>query len=241
MTYLDLRTPGWRDALLRRLAADGMAPTTGITSREEMQAVARELVEVRWHPLNDPDGITTLADQGDQRPGWGAHANVELPPHTDGSAVEHPPRLILVSCLQSAAEGGESWFIDGKAVYETLAENHPAELEALSEPGSVVFNGYRSAIFEGIAGRVVVRIRFDDLVEYGPEVHAALPALKAAIAEHTQTVRLNSGEGYVVDNSRWIHGRAAFAGDRVMLRALGDLLPGSVLPLGFPVDGSGHR
>lgn len=233
MIPLDLRAPDWRDALLDRLAADGMALTTGITSREEMHAVARELVEVRWHPLNDPDGLTTLADQGDQRPGWGAHSDIELPPHTDGSAVADPPRLIIVTGLEQATTGGESWFIDGKTVFEDLAVNHPSELDALTLPGSVVFNGYRSAIFEEVDGRVVVRIRFDDLVEYSPPVAAALPVLRAVIAAHTLTVRLAPGDGYVVDNSRWIHGRAAFEGRREMLRVLGDILPGIDLPHGF--------
>lgn len=100
---------------------------------------------------------------------------------------------------------------------------------ASTQPGAP-----RSSVFEHLNnGRVVVRCRFDDLVQYDPAVADTVATFSAVITTHTETVRLLPGEGYIIDNSRWMHGRAQFTGTRVMLRALGDPLPDVELPMGF--------
>jgi hypothetical protein len=72
-----------------------------------------------------------------------------------------------------------------------------------------------------------------------PELHLKPaddgPTLESVIAANTVTVRLAPGTGYVVDNSRWLHGRGAHVGRRVLLRILGDLRPEVDLPAGFDV------
>lgn len=45
-----------------------------------------------------------------------AMTNIELPPHTDCTYHAIPPGLQLFSCRMNEAEGGESWFVDGRAV-----------------------------------------------------------------------------------------------------------------------------
>jgi hypothetical protein len=57
-----------------------------------------------------------------------------------------------------------------------------------------------------------------------------------------KTIHLRTGEGILVSNTRWLHGRDRYSGPRVMLRVLGDPLPGSGILTGFPRhDCSGHR
>ena len=45
-----------------------------------------------------------------------AMTSIELPPHTDCTYYGTPPGLQLFSCLENNAVGGESWFVDGRAV-----------------------------------------------------------------------------------------------------------------------------
>jgi hypothetical protein len=53
------------------------------------------------------------------------------------------------------------------------------------------------------------------------------------VEQHTRTLRLVDGEGFAILNDRWLHGRTPFAGDRMMLRILGNPLPVLALPPGF--------
>lgn len=222
-----------RTDLPTALAERGLATIDDVHTHEDLLQLAKQLVSIRPHRSAGPDGVSVITDRGDTRSGYAAYSTAGLPPHTDGTSMPTPPRLIFLACQAQAGEGGESQLIDGRAVYRTLAGHHPAELAALSKLGSAVFNGRPASVFERVGGRIMVRCRFDDLVEYSPAASAAVPALKAAIAEHTDSVHLAPGQGYVIDNSRWIHGRAAFAGERVMLRVLGDLRPRAALPVGF--------
>lgn len=60
-------------------------------------------------------------------------------------------------------------------------------------------------------GRVVVRLRLDDLAQFSPDdVSHWLPALRAAIERHAVEIGLSAGQGYVLGNHRWLHGRRAF-------------------------------
>jgi hypothetical protein len=83
-------------------------------------------------------------------------------------------------------------------------------------------------------GRVRLRLRLDDLARFSPDAACAVPALRAAISAHTTALRLGPGDGVVLCNTRWLHGREPYAGPRVMLRVLGDPLPGDGILPGFP-------
>lgn len=54
------------------------------------------------------------------------------------------------------------------------------------------------------------------------------------IARHIQTFRLRAGDGVLLSNTRWLHGRDRYSGRRTMLRVLGDPLPGTGIMPGFP-------
>lgn len=45
--------------------------------------------------------------------------------------------------------------------------------------------------------------------------------------------RLSVGQGYAVQNGRWLHGRGRFSGNREMLRILGHPLSGIPIRYGF--------
>ncbi|MGI5233778.1 TauD/TfdA family dioxygenase [Actinoallomurus sp. CA-142502] len=231
---VDLRADTWRDTAIELLATCGLVMFTGLRDRNHLLRVARRLVTIRPHRSAGADGVSVIADRADQRSGYTAYSTAALPPHTDGTAMPNPAHLIILACQEQAGAGGESLAIDGQAVYRTLAAEYPSELKELCRPNSAVFNGLRSSVFAQLNdGRVVVRCRFDELVQYDPAVASILAIFKAVIAKHTETVRLRPGEGYIIDNSRWAHGRAQFTGTRVMLRVLGDPLPDARLPLGF--------
>lgn len=80
-------------------------------------------------------------------------------------------------------------------------------------------------------GRVSVRLRLDSLARFSPIVQSYLPCLRSALSTYQVRLPLGAGQGYLLDNERWLHAREAFTGSRLCWRALGE--PRFPLPNGF--------
>lgn len=217
------------------LARVGLVLLEWVDGVTALRSAASGLFAVAAHRDSGADGVTMIADRGRlaTMPGMAGFGAAALPVHTDRSGVAEPPALLMTVCLRSADTGGEALLVDGQAVYEDLAEHDPAALDALSTPRSVLFGsagGHLGAVFTPTAaGRVAVRLRRDGLVRFSPSVARALPALDAALDRHTRAVRFSAGEGYLLDNHRWLHGRRGFTGPRVLGRVLGNPHPATEL------------
>ncbi|MGB3441188.1 MAG: TauD/TfdA family dioxygenase [Actinophytocola sp.] len=214
--------------LVVELAAHGLVLFDDVTSADHLLRLARSIATIVPHRDSDASGVTTIADVGGQmRSGFAGFSACALNPHTDRSGIVNPPALLMMACGQPASTGGECVVIDGKAVYDDLAESHPKAAKALSAPRSVLFGGaagYLGSIFAATGDRITISLRLDDLAQFSPDATRWLPVLRAAIDRHATMLRLNTGQGYVLDNHRWLHGRRAFAGQRVMYRIHGDPL-----------------
>lgn len=127
---------------------------------------------------------------------------------------------------------------DGARVIGTLAERYPAALQALSAPRAAFFgaaSGYLGPVCEQARpGRAGIRLRLDDLARFSADATAAIPLLRAEIGQHLETFLLRVGEGLLLSNTRWLHGRDHYVGRRVTLRILGDPMPGTGIMPGFP-------
>jgi hypothetical protein len=147
------------------------------------------------------------------------------------------PALLLLACVQPAGEGGATQVADGARIVSTLAEKHPTALRSLSAPRSAHFGGaggYLGSVFEPAGlGRVRIRLRLDDLVRFSADAAAEIPLLRTVISRHLSTMHLGPGDGLLLCNTRWLHGRDPFVGHLIMLRILGDSLPGAGVPPGF--------
>jgi hypothetical protein len=224
---------------LAALAKCGLVLLKGVADPASLLRLARSIAMVVSHRDSDQNGVTTIADLGEEhaRAGFGGFTDRALSPHTDGSAVTRPPSLLITSCRQPAPAGGECVLVDGRAIHEDLADSAPEALAALRQPRAALFGGiagYRGPVFtDQPDGRVAIRLRLDDLVQFSPEASRSLPVLRAAIDRHAITVSLAAGEGYVLNNHRWLHGRRAFVGARVLNRILAYPLPGLGLRAGW--------
>ncbi|MEW1722086.1 TauD/TfdA family dioxygenase [Streptomyces sp. NPDC093109] len=222
-----------------RLRETGLVMVDGLFGRSAVLTFAARFMTVVPHRDSDPDGLTTIRHtrrHGD-RPGFAGFGSGELAAHTEGSAVPVPPRLMLLVCERDADVGGECLLTDGRAVHAELLAQCPDAVAMLSGPRTVYFgagNGHLSQVFTAYpGGRVSVRLRQDGLARWSPLVSPYVPYLREAVARHQHTVRLSSGQAYLLDNRRWLHARTEFRGERRFLRALGE--PRLSLPEGFTV------
>ncbi|WP_107654088.1 TauD/TfdA family dioxygenase [Nocardia suismassiliense] len=229
----------WAAAVAAKLAADGFAPIERISTRTQFVTLGASLGCIIAHRDSDKDGVTTLRDRGPlaSKVGFEGFGTGPLPPHTDRSGVTEPPALLLVVCEQKSVTGGYCTAVDGRAVYADLAACDPDVLDALSRSRIALFggaSGHLGSIFEPAqGGRIRIRYRTDGLVKYSPDIMRYLPVLAAAIKRHTILFGLEPGEGYVLHNHRWLHGRTAFTGDRVMYRLSLNPHPEFAIPSGF--------
>ncbi|MEU1073644.1 MULTISPECIES: TauD/TfdA family dioxygenase [unclassified Streptomyces] len=229
------------DDLAEQLRQTGLVTVDQLMVRSVLTSFAARIMRVTAHRDSDArDGVTTIYDtrRHARRAGYGGFTSSELTPHTERSGIPRPPRLMLLVCANPAAKGGECLLTDGQAVHADLAAHHPEALDLLSTRHTAFFgggDGHASQVFTRQGpGRVSIRLRLDALARWNPLIEPHLPVLRATIARHQITVPLLAGQGYLLDNSRWLHARNAFTGDRLMWRVLGEPLPGlGPLPHGF--------
>lgn len=212
-----------------------------------LEAAGRFMASRLQHRDADPDGLTVVRDTGrhEGRAGFAGLGRGDLSLHTECAQLPRPPRLLLLACARTAESGGESLVVDGRAVLAELAGFHPTALEALAAPRAAYFggaDGHFAPVLEHLPdGRWRLRLRQDSLARFSPDAEAHLPALRGAVERSTTRLRLACGQGLVLDNHRVLHGRTAFVGARLLLRALGEPHPTLGLDNGFPAPWSTLR
>ncbi|MFD5307949.1 TauD/TfdA family dioxygenase [Streptomyces ardesiacus] len=230
---------GRTSTVMELLRTRGITTFEGLDTRAKVLAFAQQAMTLVPHRDSDSDGLTTIRDRGvaSRRPGLAGLGTGELLAHTERSSLPRPPRLMLLVCQQPATSGGDVLLTDGRALHALLLERAPEALEIMALPGTAFYGdggGHPSQIFtRHRGGRMSIRLRQDALAAFSPLLTPHLPLLRTSIEALQQRVTLRAGQGYLIDNSRWLHARTGFCGDRLCLRALGD--PHTPIPLGFPV------
>ncbi|MFD9483633.1 TauD/TfdA family dioxygenase [Streptomyces sp. NPDC059991] len=234
--------------LADRLREIGLVTLEGLGTRAAVLGFAERIMEVTAHRDSEPDGLTTIYDtrRHAQQTGYAGLTASELSAHTERSGLPRPPRLMLLVCAMPASQGGECLLTDGRSVHAELTAHQPEALDLLSTPRTAYFgggDGHATQVFTPHpGGRVALRLRTDGLARWNPLLAPYLPHLRAAIDRHQITLPLTVGQGYLLDNSRWLHARNAFTGDRLCWRALGEPRPSLFpLPIGFPTTASTPR
>jgi alpha-ketoglutarate-dependent taurine dioxygenase len=227
------------DHLMDVVADDGLAVFDGVADRAGVLRLARRVLAVHRHRDSEPDGITVIHDRGDlaRQPGYAGFSRNQLSLHTESSALEQPPGLMMLSCARAATAAGDCHLADGASLARELAHRDPELLALLCTPRSVLFGGatgHLGSVLTVAGPRMSIRLRLDALARYSPLLARRLPDLRRILADIMITVRLRPGTGYLLSNTRWLHGRAPFTGDRIMYRLLGDPHDGAAIAAGFP-------
>ena len=160
-----------------------------------------------------------------------AYTHLGLQAHTDNPYRDPVPTLQILACLENSVEGGDSVVIDGFKLVERLqAEDeqafellarHCARFEYAGSAG-VQLRSKRPLIELGPDGELIA-VRFNnrsaaaitDVPFDAMERYYAAYRRFAALVEDPSlavTFKLKPGELFIVDNTRVLHARKAFAG-----------------------------
>ena len=160
-----------------------------------------------------------------------AYTGLGLQAHTDNPYRDPAPTIQVLYCLESSAAGGENMVVDGfRAVQRLRQENrdwfdalsgHCARFEYAGERGTILRtrrpmielapDGELVAVrFNNRSAAAITDVPFDRMAVY----YAAYRRLGELIddPEMEVTVRLDPGECLVIDNTRVLHARKAYAG-----------------------------
>ncbi|MBA9053930.1 TauD/TfdA family dioxygenase [Streptomyces murinus] len=221
--------------ILTRLTRYGIAFFRGVDDASGIVKMAQALGTVLPHPDSDTNSVTVITERRESAgsPLAAGFTRSALPSHTDRADLPSPPALLMNLCTVQADSGGESIFVDGSALHRLLAARAPRALHALSQPDAVSYGNsriYTGPVFEptGDGRRLVIRMWPQNAGRFSRAAEVALRELRQVAADLTLTIRLEAGQGYVVDNHRWLHGRLAYIGNRVMLRIGIEPHPGSL-------------
>ncbi|MFE4830862.1 TauD/TfdA family dioxygenase [Streptomyces sp. NPDC056672] len=243
--YVNLRAAHANDVIAAQLRETGLVTLNGLTTRQEVLAFASRMMAITPHPHGAPDGLTLIQDTGGHahRAGFAGLGSGELRAHTERSGTPRPPRLILLICLRSASIGGETLLADGREVHGHLADENQEAAAAFCRPRTAYFGagtGHATQVFTVHAdGRLSIRLRQDDLARWSPIVQPYLPVLRSVITANQHRLMLQVGQGYPLDNHRWLQARTRFTGNRQLLRALGTAR--FAFPRGFAPRAVGHE
>ncbi len=204
---------------------NGIARFT-VASRQELLELSSGFGELLMHRDAEPDTVTVVKHVPSMAglDGYAGLAAGPLRPHTDGSGNDVVPKYITLWCSRNEGVGGECTMTDAAAVIEDLLRINPWVVDMLSGDNAAIYKSGN----EQYAGPVIwkdnetwrIRLRIDSNGYFSAEALHAVDVFREAIAARTFTFPLEPGEGYVIDNERYLHGRLTFNGEREMLRTL---------------------
>ncbi|WP_182877716.1 hypothetical protein [Microbispora sp. H10670] len=174
------------------------------------------------HPHENSPGITVIkprTPEGDNADGFTCGS---LSLHTDRAQAIAPPTILGCLYLRTSCTGGESLLLDGKELVRTadersqLAESAHVVLRSRGRPWLPIIELAKDG------RRCRVRYRDDQLARPHAATKSARPLLTTISGElRAPSVRLfEPGQGYLIHNQRFLHGRASFTGRRTALRIL---------------------
>ncbi|KAF2200468.1 Clavaminate synthase-like protein [Delitschia confertaspora ATCC 74209] len=214
------------------------------SNEERLASLGQELgiiVKPRNGIGNGISNIRCSPDLLEQAPGRG-YSSEELFFHTDRSGWDVPPRILITTLKTKSETGGQSLFVDTRAVVQKLQLSDPHLYKLITNAKYSCFRADDGSfiprpIYDEKSG--IFRFRFDDGIHIAPSLVDKISQLKNIIFQNAFVVELKPGQCYIADNHRFLHGRTSFTGTRELLRILAHAPP--AMPkhfVLFDVDGT---
>lgn len=151
-----------------------------------------------------------------------AGSDGEMSFHTDNVYLEKPCKSVVLFCMQQATKGGQNEVVDGRAVIENISNKLRDSFQESQWIWQNPITGQPSEVLPVIGSdnesmrwwRATLLVKKIGLIALADELEN-----KINTSDSRRSIRLESGDMLVTDNTRILHNRHAFIGNRVMYRA----------------------
>lgn len=148
-----------------------------------------------------------------------------------------------MSTLKSKSiDGGESLLADTSLILNEVKKRGDGLYELLTDAKNSSFRSDDGVfvprpIFDEKSG--MFRFRFDDGIQISPALVLRFQQMYDIFYHNSFAIGLQEGQGYFLNNHKFMHGRTSFTGSRELLRALVHLpSPMAVVTILFDIDGT---
>lgn len=145
-----------------------------------------------------------------------AYSNIKLSPHTDGTYMSEPPKVIAFNCIKNSEIGGEHLLVDSQEIKSKIPLSlinlyHTNKYRWKNDSTKYYFQNYAPIFYNDI-----VRYNEYDLDENLTN-DQYIQTLKYIISKcKTHTIKLEPEHSLFINNHRILHGRNSFEGERIM-------------------------
>lgn len=193
--------------------------------RQALLSLQKLFGSIIYHDHSDSDGVVPVTPMPN-KPNYINTTNQDQPLHTDGAFEIEAPKIVALQCEIAAKDRGYSRILSGEILYEYLVHKSPESLLALFEADAFsIIRGNKQLsrpIFESINQKIHLAFRFDKSVTTFVKSQAQ-EAFNLAVDFMTNPrnqliFKLRENQILVQDNTRVMHGRTAFTGQRRLNR-----------------------
>lgn len=224
--FIDRFSPHALEDIAKKLKIFGVATFKALSTHEELQAFASQIGKIVYHGDADNLGVMTIKpdeSKVDESTGvGGAFTRKALPLHTDGKGVTQctlsdgsvrngPADLFILNAVfVEDPDHAVPVFCDGKLLYERIKSIHPDKFDFLSSDQAILKYTtqpgyeYSGPLFQLINEKVTLRFNIDESHHWPQEF---LDVFLQTANEMSFQIPLRSGEAYLIDNRRMLHGR----------------------------------
>lgn len=216
------------DQLKSTLEQDGIAFFESDFNQDEFIQFSEQFGQLYKHRDSISNGITIVKssmEESQANSGYFGLTSSSLFPHTDRSTLDNPPNILILYCKNQSGVGGESTLVDFKQVFEQLLKEQQDGSHPILEKDSVIFDDgktrHKGSIIEKLDdGSYYLRFRNDEFGYFNSKIFPYLNEFESKINANKQLMKLKTGQGYIINNGRFLHGRSSFQGEREMWRTL---------------------
>ncbi|OXA59769.1 probable gamma-butyrobetaine dioxygenase [Folsomia candida] len=198
----------------------GIVLVRNIKSEQSLTEISKHFGQVFNPRHGSPNGVANI--HPDHTLEGKGYTRTALLLHTDRSGMDNPPRFLITTVKKQSESGGHSTFVNGKHLQAQILSEDPKLFQLLRDSRMTQFQ-QEDRSFKCLPmfyGESKIRCRFDDGIYFNHSLAEKLPHLMRHLAKLQVRVAFKEGEGYILDNHWWLHGRDGFNGDREVLRLL---------------------
>ncbi|MEE9336934.1 MAG: TauD/TfdA family dioxygenase [Methylococcaceae bacterium] len=189
--------------------------------------------DIQLHERSDGEGIVEVSSIGDSKQNHNSSVFRGLsegvfPPHTDGAYLNTyyldagilkeiaPPKLIILQCVRSAVDGGESILVDCQKILKDIQKQDRRLYEEILRPAALFYRGSNKSVNTPVFSQVhqgKYWIRFRDDVKVKISLQKSMAKLFDNYIQDSQyhvEFKLPDNAFVLVDNLRMLHMRRAF-------------------------------